>query len=56
MGFPAVSRNAVIQTTNGRIDESEASFRHGKFPSRNNRFTQQNYQTEEQMQHAVPSI
>jgi hypothetical protein len=38
MGFPAASGNAVIPTTYGRIDESEASFSHGRSPSTNIRF------------------
>jgi hypothetical protein len=42
MGFPAASGNAVIPTTYGRIDESEASFSHGKSPSRNIQFILQN--------------
>jgi hypothetical protein len=39
MGLPAASGNAVIPTTYGRIDQSEASFSHGKPPSRNNQFS-----------------
>jgi hypothetical protein len=42
MGFPAASGNAVIPTTYGRIDESEASFSHGKSPSRNIQFILKN--------------
>jgi hypothetical protein len=42
MGFPAASGNAVIPTTYGRIDESEASFSHGRSPSRNIQFILQN--------------
>jgi hypothetical protein len=37
MGFPAASGKAVIPTTYGRIDQSAASFSHGKFSPRNNR-------------------
>jgi hypothetical protein len=42
MGLTAASGNAVIPTTYGRIDKSAASFSHGKFPPKNNRFSQQN--------------
>jgi hypothetical protein len=42
MGLASASRNAVIPTTYGRIDQSEASFSHGNSPSRNNRFGPQN--------------
>jgi hypothetical protein len=38
----AASGNAVIPTTYGRIDQSEASFSHGKSSPRNNRFNPQN--------------
>jgi hypothetical protein len=38
MSLAAASGNAVIPTTYGRIDESEASFSHGKSPSRNIQF------------------
>jgi hypothetical protein len=41
MGFPAASGNAVIPTTYGRIDQSAASFSHGKFSPRSNRFNEQ---------------
>jgi hypothetical protein len=39
MGFPAAPGNAVIPTTYGSIDQSAASFSHGKSPSRNNQFS-----------------
>jgi hypothetical protein len=38
----AASGKAVIPTTYGRIDRSEASFSHGKFSPRNNRFRSRN--------------
>ena len=41
MGFPAASGKAVIPTTYGRIDQSGASFSHGKFSPRRNQFNMQ---------------
>jgi hypothetical protein len=42
ISLAAASGNAVIPTTYGRVYKSEASFSHGKSPTRNNRFSQQN--------------
>jgi hypothetical protein len=42
ISLAAASGNAVIPTTYGRINKSEASFSHSKSPTRNNRFSQQN--------------
>jgi hypothetical protein len=42
MGLAAASGKAVIPTTYGRIDQSEASFSHGKSSPRNNRISLQN--------------
>jgi hypothetical protein len=42
MGFPAASGKAVIPTTYGRIDQSEASFSHGKSFPGDNRLSQEN--------------
>jgi hypothetical protein len=53
MGFPAASGKAVIPTTYGRIDQSEASFSHGKSFPGDNRLSQEIYQTAKQMQYAV---
>jgi hypothetical protein len=47
MCLTAASGNAVLPTTCGRVYKSEASFSHGKSPTRNNRLSPQNYQTEE---------
>jgi hypothetical protein len=41
IGLTAAPGNAVIPTAYGRIYQSEASFSHGKSPSRNNRFSRQ---------------
>jgi hypothetical protein len=41
ISLAAASGNAVIPTTYGRVYKSEASFSHGKSPTRNNRSSQQ---------------
>ncbi|MFN7890754.1 MAG: hypothetical protein ACK5OC_10730, partial [Pirellula sp.] len=41
MSLAAASGKAVIPTTYGRIDQSAASFSHGKFSPRSNRFNRQ---------------
>jgi hypothetical protein len=41
ISLAAASGNAVIPTTYGRVDQSEASFSRGEFPPRNNRLNRQ---------------